>query len=99
MDDKHLFKINSRCKCKNCATTHLENISECYCCTELDGCVECLQSEELLQELAEDKVLSCVTQQPGFRTACLDKWHLRLSADKYRKRNKETYKQTGSEEK
>lgn len=57
---------------------------------ELDGCVESLTSEHVLQDLDEDTELVCVTEHLGFNPVCLQKWSLRLSADKYRKKNKET---------
>jgi len=60
--------------------------------------VESLTSEPVVQDLDEGTVLVCVTEHPVLNAVCLQKWSLRLAADKYRKKNKETYKQTGSEE-
>ena len=34
-----------RCKCGNCDVLLLQNISECYCCSELEGCMESIKTE------------------------------------------------------
>ncbi|KAK3745187.1 hypothetical protein QZH41_008384 [Actinostola sp. cb2023] len=86
------------CKCGHCVTRDLQNLSECYCCSELDGCVESLESDLVLQDFDDGTVPICITQHPGFNAVCLQKWSLRLAADKYRTRSKKAYKQTGSEE-
>ena len=80
---------------------NIQNISECYCCQELEGCVESMSSERVLQDLAADeqKLLKCITAHPGFNAVSLKKWSLRLAADKYRTKGKQKYRQTGSEEK
>ena len=84
----------------NCAVDNIQNISECYCCQELEGCVECMSSELVLQDLAADeqKLLKCITAHPGFNAVCSQKWSLRLAADKYRTKGKQKYRQTRSEE-
>lgn len=87
-----------RCKCGNCDRHSLQNISECYCCQELDGCVEAFTSEPVLQDLAPNAKLVCITDHPGFNPVCLEKWSLRLAADKYKTKGKKKYGQTGSEE-
>ena len=38
---------------------------------------------------------NCVT--PGFGQVCLQRWSLRLAADKYKTKDKAKYRQTGSE--
>lgn len=43
-------------------------------------------------------MLKCITEHPGFRPVCLEKWSLRLASGKYRTRDKQSYKKTGSEE-
>ena len=87
-----------RCHCGNCELAYLQNISECYCCCELDGWVEALVSDIVLQDLPEGMKLMCITEHPGFEAVCLEKWSLRLAADKYRTKSKTKYRQTGSEE-
>ena len=76
----------------------LTHVSECYCCKELEGCVESLTSEIILEDLEEDQELCCVTEHPGFRRVCLGKWSMRLAVGKYRTKGREYYKKTGSEE-
>lgn len=92
-----LFVLLCRCKCGNCETSNLANISECYCCTELDGCQESLQTEWVIQEVGSHLV--CVTDHPGFNPVCLQKWSLRLSADRFKCQNNQRYRQTETEEK
>ncbi|XP_078363732.1 uncharacterized protein LOC144647935 [Oculina patagonica] len=76
----------------------LTNISECYCCKELEGCCEALTSEIVQEDLEEGQELLCITEHPGFRPVCLEKWSLRLASGKYRTKAKQAYKKTGSEE-
>ena len=55
-------KRTRRCRCENCDVQFLQNISECYCCCELDGCVEALVSDIVLQDLpgaAQSQPISC----------------------------------------
>ena len=58
--------------------------------------MECLSSEEVVKVGLKSKF---VTQHPGFRKDCLQKWSLQLAADKYKTINKTVYCQTGSENK
>ena len=81
-----LFKC--RCQCGSFDLQFLQNISKCYCCCELEGCVEALTSELVLQDLPEDAKLTCITQHPGFHPVCLQKWSLRLASHKYRTKGK-----------
>ena len=90
--------LNFRCKCGNCNVVLLQNISECYCCCELEGCKESMKSDLVLQDLFPDVNLTCTTEHPGFQPVCLQKWSLRLAADKFKTKGKERYRQTGSEE-
>ena len=90
--------LNFRCKCGNCNIALLQNISECYCCCELEDCEESMKSDLVLQDLAPDVNLTCITEHPGFQPVCLQKWSLRLAADKFKTKGKERYRQTGSEE-
>ena len=87
-----------RCQCGKCELEFLQNISECYCCSELDGCVEALVSDIVLQDLPDGTKLKCITQHPGFNAVCLQEWSLRLAAGKYRTKSKTKYRRTGSEE-
>jgi len=81
-----LVRCFKRCSCMwNCTVDNIQNISECYCCQELEGCVESMSSELVLQDLAADKhKLECIAAHPGFNSVCLQKWSLRLAAYKYR---------------
>ena len=88
-----------RCKCGNCGTALLGNAYDCYCCRELEGCEEAMNSEEVKQDLHADGIqhghgdVKCVTQHPGFNPVCLQKWSLKLAADKYKTKNKTKYMQ------
>lgn len=86
-----------RFKCGNCIVASLQNISECYCCSELEGCQESMKSDLVLEDIGTDVTLKCVTKHPGFKPVCLQKWSLRLVAGKYKTKGKQTYRQTGSE--
>ena len=44
-----------------------------------------------------DSKPKCVTEHPGFCQVCLQKWSLRLAADKYKTKNKTKYRQTSTE--
>ena len=92
------FWFKHRSTCGKCEHNLLTNISECYCCKELEGCVESLTSEIVLEDLEEGQELCCVTEHPGFRPVCLEKWSLRLAGGKYQTKAREYYKKTGSEE-
>ena len=94
----NIILLHFRCKCGNCNVALLQNISECYCCCELEGCEESIKSDLVLQDLAPDVNLTCITEHPGFKPVCLQKWSLRLAADKFKTKGKERYRQTGSEE-
>ncbi|CAH3145123.1 unnamed protein product [Porites lobata] len=91
-------RVADWCTCGKCERDLLTNISECYCCKELEGCVESLTSEIVLEDLEEGQELCCVTEHPGFSPVCLEKWSLRLAGGKYRTKAREYYKKTGSEE-
>ena len=88
----------SRFKCGNCSVLSLQNISECYCCSELEGCLESTKTNLVLQDIGADVNLECVTQHPGFNPVCLQKWSLRFAAGKYKTKGKQQYRQKGSEE-
>lgn len=77
----------------------LNNISECYCCQELEGCVEAMDSDLVKEELEPNTKLGCITEHPGFSQCCLMKWNLRMAGIRYKTKHKERYKKTGSEEK
>ena len=90
-----LFTILSRCKCGRCSTQYLQNPNKFQCCLEIEECVECLSNEMVVDEVG--KKPDCVTLHPGFSQVCLQRWSLRLAADKYNTKNKTKYRQTGSE--
>ena len=50
------------------------------------------------QDLNDDETLKCITEHPGFRPVCLEKWSLRLAASKYKTKDKQQYKQKGNED-
>lgn len=85
-------RVEDWCTCGNCSREPLINISECYCCKEIEGCCEALTSEIVLNDLEEGQELRCITEHPGFRPVCLEKWSLRLASGKYRTKGKQAYK-------
>ena len=40
---------------KGAHVDNIQNIGECYCCQELEGCIESMSSELVLQDLAVDE--------------------------------------------
>ena len=54
------------------------NIRERYCCSELEGCLESMKSDLVLEDLAGF--------HPGFNPVCLQKWSLRLATAKFKQR-------------
>ena len=62
------------CKCGNCSVLLLQNISECYCCSELEACLESTKTDLVLVDIAADVTLKCIMQHPGFNPVCLQKW-------------------------
>ena len=87
-----------RCKCGNCSVLLLQNSSECYCCSELEGCLESMKTDLVLLDIRAYVTLKCITQHPGFNPICLQKWSLRLAAGKFKTKGKQQYRQKGSEE-
>ena len=85
-----------RCSCGKCSTAFLQNANECCCCKDMEKCVEALSDDWVLQEM--QTVPECITFHPAFKTVCLERWSLRLSAGKYRRIDRKSYRQTGSEE-
>ena len=75
-----------RCNCGECSSEYLQNLNEFQCCLEIEECVECLSSEMVIEEVGTKP--KCVTQHPGFGQVCLQKWSLRLAADKYKTKTK-----------
>ena len=74
----------------------MQNAYECQCCMEIEQCTHALDHEDVISETGQPP--NCITAHPGFRPVCLERWSLRLAADKYRTKIKKKYRQTGSEE-
>lgn len=72
--------------------TFLQNANECYCCQDMEKCIEALSDEWVLQDMQQAP--ACITLHPAFITVCLD----RLSAGKYRTIDRKSYRQPSSEE-
>lgn len=94
----HSVLFCQRCSCGNCRRESLQNLSECYCCQELDGCTESMSSDQVMEDVPSDETLKCVTQHPGFNAVCLQKWSLRMAGERVRTKDKKKYTQTGSED-
>ena len=93
-----LCRFMPRCECGNCSVALTQNISECYCCKELEGCRESLKSDLVRQDVSPNASLKCVTEHPGFNPVCLQKWSLRMAASRFKTKGKQQYRQKGSEE-
>ncbi|XP_068697668.1 uncharacterized protein [Montipora foliosa] len=52
-------RVDVWCLCGNCDRQLLQNLSECYCCKELEGC------EEALEALDTELVYTCVASRTG----------------------------------
>ena len=52
-----------RCNCDECSSEYLQNPNEFQCCLEIEGSVECLSSEMVIEEVGTKP--KCVTQHPG----------------------------------
>ena len=50
---------------------------------EIDGCIKSINSDIVKKELGS--VPQCITLHPGFHSACLDTWSLRMAGPKFRK--------------
>ena len=50
-----------------------------------------MNSDLVLQDLADGQEIKCITEHPGFRPVCLEKWSLRMAADKFRTKGKQRY--------
>jgi hypothetical protein len=86
-----IFLSQYRCKCGNCSRSDLSNPNECLCCCEIEECAQALISEQVLNDVGQDAHLKCITEHPGFDPICLQKWSLRMAADKYRTKSKAKY--------
>jgi len=64
---------------------------------ELEGCQDSKKSDLALEGFSA-AILKCVTEYPGIKPVCLQKWSLRSAAGKYKTKGKQTYYQTGSKE-
>lgn len=88
------LELLSRCNCGSCKLEHVDNAKECKCCTEIPQCMDALQDKWVIETGEE---LLCITQHPGFRAVCLERWSLKLAADKYKTLENKRYKNTGEE--
>ncbi|XP_078344551.1 uncharacterized protein LOC144630128 isoform X1 [Oculina patagonica] len=78
--------VNTWCKCGRCSSDLLQNPNEFQCCLEIEECVSCLSSDIVLEEVGSKP--NCMTEHPGFSQVCLQRWSLRLAADKYKTKEK-----------
>ena len=76
----------------------IANWQECNCCFELDGCTESLSTDIVKQELGDAESIVCITQHPGFRPVCLERWSLRMAAWRYKTKSNERYRKQADEE-
>lgn len=83
---KRLDGSNSRGRCRNCDMMQLVNNTECYCCCGLEECQESMRSKELIGDLQAKGIQNakCVTQHPRFNLVCVQKWNLKMAAEKFK---------------
>jgi len=56
---------------------------ECFCCQEMIRCTDKMAEIEL-----DDQ---CITEHPGFKNVCLDKWVLETAAIGLKTKNRKSY--------
>jgi len=66
--------------------------------SEWEGCQDSKKGDLALEDIGANVIFKCVTEYPGIKPVCLQKWSLRLAAGKYKTKGKQTYHQTGSKE-
>ncbi|XP_065054820.1 uncharacterized protein LOC135683487 [Rhopilema esculentum] len=74
----------------------LMNAMECYCCEELEGCITALNDPLVLNERPGE--VGCITSHPGFEPCCLQPWVLRLTGQRFKRKDKLTYSKIKTEE-
>lgn len=84
--------LHFKCTCGNCSCKLVTNISEWYCCKEIEGCCGVLTNEIVWNDLEEGEELHCISKHLGLRPVCLKKGSLSLVSGKYRTRVKQAYK-------
>ncbi|KAK3710370.1 hypothetical protein QZH41_012297 [Actinostola sp. cb2023] len=82
LPDQTQPRITHKCKCGNSEINHLVSANECACCHEIERCVTSLADALVLQD----------SDQCAWKNG-----PSRVSAGKYRCRDRRHYKQTGSE--
>ena len=45
----------------------LQNITECYCCSELEGCQDSKKSDRALEDIGANVILKFVTEYSGIK--------------------------------
>ncbi|XP_022101364.1 P2X purinoceptor 7-like [Acanthaster planci] len=75
-DEEHVARLgnNNWCECEQC--TPMPSVRESKCCKEIDAVLRMTESFVL--------DLDCITEHPGFRTVCLDRWVLDTAYYQYR---------------
>lgn len=77
-----------KCICGNCSCKFVINISEWYCCKEIEGCCGVFINEIVWNDFEEGEELYCIFKYLGFRLVCLKKGSFLLVSGKYRIRVK-----------
>lgn len=62
---KIIYVFYFRCSCAACNTDNLVKKEECFCCQDIDRCIQKMESF--------DGEITCITQHPGFPAVCLNK--------------------------
>ena len=57
-----------------------------------------MKRDLILEHVAANITLKCITEYPEFNPVCLPKWSLRLATAKFKTKGKQQYRQNGSEE-
>lgn len=60
----------------------MDREEECLCCHEIQQVTN--KNEEVFEQLKPTMPYSCITDNPGFHTVCLDQWVLQAAWFQYR---------------
>ncbi len=88
-----MFIINYccvRCQCDNC--TVMDREEECICCQEINAIITtCKSLPNDGPMFVNEAIPTCITQHPGFKSVCLNKWVLKTAWFQYKQQYADAY--------
>ena len=81
------FSLFLRCTCGSCQI--MNSINECVCCQEIDKMVDTCQS--IVSDGDSDCPPQCITQHPGYKPVCTNKYILRTAWTQYKQQYRNAY--------